>query len=67
MLGVLTELLSEPPFRDAEQLEHPFRCEDSFTTLRPAGFEPVGTTMPHGVRPPQLAGAMNYSVRGGQV
>ena len=63
---VLAELLSEPPFR-TDPDTHPFRCEDSFTTMRRGGFEPVGTTMPHGVRPPQLASGVSYRAEGGQI
>jgi len=64
--GILAELLSEPPFRNDPDT-HPFRCEDSFTTMRRGGFEPVGTTMPHGVRPPQLASGVSYRAEGGQI
>ena len=64
--GILAELLAEPPFRNDPDA-HPFRCEDSFTTMRRGGFEPVGTTMPHGVRPPQLASGVSYRAEGGQI
>lgn len=44
-----------------------FRCENSFVTIRQAGWSPGGTQTPHVVRPPQNAGVMNYQCRGGQI
>jgi hypothetical protein len=66
--GILTELLSEDPFVNEEA--YSFRCENSFTTVRPAGWKRTdvnGTGMPHVVLPPQQANAMRYQVAGGKI
>ena len=66
IVGVLTEILAEEPF--LADAYHSFRCESSFTTVRPAGWEsPEGTRMPHVVRPPQQANAMRYQVAGNKI
>ena len=47
-----------------------FRCESSFTTVRPPGWsseERNGTGLPHVVRPPQQANAMRYQAAGGKI
>ncbi|NKB70207.1 MAG: hypothetical protein GKR89_24310 [Candidatus Latescibacteria bacterium] len=68
VVGILNEILAEEPFLSDDS--HSFRCENSFVTLRPAGWksEPVrGTGLPHVVRPPQQANAMRYQVAGGKI
>ena len=50
IVGVLNEILAEDPFLADEY--HSFRCEGSFTTVRPAGWEShQGTRMPHDAPP----------------
>ena len=47
IVGILTEILSEDPFVNDEA--YSFRCENSFTTIRPAGWKRQdvnGTGMP---------------------
>ena len=44
-----------------------FRCENSFVTIRKAGWTPGGTNVPHVVMPPQRAGAMRYQSQGGRI
>ena len=64
VVEVLAEILSESgPMEDT----YPFRCENSFVTLRKAGWKAGGTNVPHVVRPPQHAGAMRYQVDGGRI
>jgi hypothetical protein len=68
IVGILTEILAEEPFVADEY--YSFRCEGSFTTVRPPGWksEPInGTGMPHVVRPPQQANAMRYQVAGNKI
>ena len=68
IVGILTEILAEESFVSNEY--YSFRCEGSFTTVRPPGWksEPVnGTGMPHVVRPPQQANAMRYQVAGNKI
>ena len=66
IVGVLTEILCEEPFEHDEC--YGFRCEGSFVTVRPAGWDkPEGTSMPHVVRPPQQANAMRYQVEGKKI
>lgn len=68
IVGVLTELLSEDPFVANDS--YSFRCESSFTTIRPPGWSKMERTdggMPHVVRPPQQANAMRYQVAGGKI
>ena len=66
--GILTEILSEE--RYATENAHGFRCEASFTTIRPPGWDTAqrpDNGMPHVVRPPQRASAMRYQVAGGKI
>jgi hypothetical protein len=68
VVGILSEILTEEPFvRDDS---YGFRCENSFSTIRPPGWD-KGTRgdngMPHVVRPPQQANAMRYQVAGGKI
>ena len=66
IVGVLSEILSEEPFELDEC--YGFRCESSFITVRPPGWEkPQGTSLPHVVRPPQQANAMRYQVAGKKI
>lgn len=66
--GILTEILGEEPF-EADDC-YSFRCEGSFTTVRPPGWSTVDRGdggMPHVVRPPQQANAMRYQVAGKKI
>jgi len=64
VVDILSELLAEwKPDGDY----YNFRCENSFVTLRKAGWNPGSTSVPHVVRPPQAAGVMNYQSRGGRI
>ena len=66
IVGILTEILSEEPFERDDC--YSFRCEGSFVTVRPAGWDkPEGTSVPHVVRPPQQANAMRYQVAGKKI
>jgi hypothetical protein len=68
IVGILTEILSEPSFVFDEC--YSFRCEGSFTTIRPPGWSKMergDMGMPHVVRPPQQANAMRYQVAGGRI
>lgn len=64
VVDVLSEILTEwEPDGDF----YNFRCENSFVTIRSAGWAPGGTQKPHVVRPPQSAGVMNYQAKGGRI
>jgi hypothetical protein len=66
--GILSEILSEDPFVGEEY--YSFRCEGSFTTVRPPGWSKMQRSdqgMPHVVRPPQQANAMRYQVAGNKI
>ena len=68
IVGILSEILAEDPFVRDEC--YGFRCEGSFTTVRPPGWdtsERSDNGMPHVVRPPQQANAMRYQVAGGKI
>ena len=68
IVGVLTEILSESGFVSAES--YSFRCEGSFTTIRPPGWSKLARGdmgLPHVVRPPQRANAMRYQVAGNKI
>ena len=68
IVGVLNEILSEAPFVMDDC--YGFRCEGSFTTVRPPGWsiaERGDNGLPHVVRPPQQANAMRYQVAGGKI
>lgn len=68
IVGILTEILSEDPFVSDDA--YSFRCESSFTTVRPPGWSKMERTdggMPHVVRPPQQANAMRYQVAGNKI
>jgi hypothetical protein len=66
IVGILSEILSEEPFILDEC--YGFRCESSFITVRPPGWnKPAGTSVPHVVRPPQQANAMRYQVAGNKI
>lgn len=64
VVEVLNDILSEQ--EPAEDFYN-FRCENSFVTLRKAGWKAQGTNTPHVVRPPQQAGAMRYQAEGGRI
>ena len=64
IIGILTEILSEWP--DAEE-SYRFRCENSFVTIRKAGWQPGDTQRPHVVRPPHQATAVRYQCEGGRI
>lgn len=66
--GILSEILGEAPFAGDDLYN--FRCESSFTTIRPPGWEKGERSdngMPHVVRPPQQANAMRYQVQGHKI
>lgn len=66
--GILSEILSEDPFVGEEY--YGFRCEGSFTTVRPPGWSKMVRSdggMPHVVRPPQQANVMRYQVAGNKI
>jgi hypothetical protein len=64
VVAILNEVLAcRPP---AEGYYN-FRCENSFVTIRQAGWTPAGTSKPHVVLPPQQANAMRYQVEGGKI
>jgi hypothetical protein len=68
IVGILSEILSEAPFVSDDC--YSFRCEGSFTTVRPPGWstaERGDNGLPHVVRPPQQANAMRYQVAGGKI
>ena len=68
IVGILSEVLSEEPF--VKEDCYGFRCEGSFTTVRPPGWsksERGDGGLPHVVRPPQQANAMRYQVAGGKI
>ena len=68
IVGVLNEILSEDPFVHDDC--YGFRCEGSFTTVRPPGWnvsERGDNGLPHVVRPPQQANAMRYQVAGEKI
>ena len=68
IVGILNEILSEDPFVKDDC--YGFRCEGSFTTVRPPGWsksERGDNGLPHVVRPPQQANAMRYQVAGGKI
>ena len=68
IVGILNEILSEDPF--VKNNCYGFRCEGSFTTVRPPGWsksERGDGGLPHVVRPPQQANAMRYQVAGGKI
>ena len=68
IVGILSEILSEDPFVKDDC--YGFRCEGSFTTVRPPGWskaERGDNGLPHVVRPPQQANAMRYQVAGGKI
>ncbi len=68
IVGILNEILSEDPFVKDDC--YGFRCEGSFTTVRPPGWdksERGDNGMPHVVRPPQRANAMRYQVAGNKI
>ena len=68
IVGILNEILSEDPFVVDDC--YGFRCEGSFTTVRPPGWgvsERGDNGLPHVVRPPQQANAMRYQVAGGKI
>ena len=68
IVGILNEILSEDPFVKDDC--YGFRCEGSFTTVRPPGWsksERGDGGLPHVVRPPQQANAMRYQVAGGKI
>ena len=68
VVGILSEILSEGSYIRDDC--YGFRCENSFTTVRPPGWSTEkrgGTGLPHVVRPPQQANAMRYQAAGGKI
>ena len=68
IVGILSEILAERPFVRDDC--YSFRCEGSFTTVRPFGWSKSqrgDMGMPHVVRPPQQANPMRYQVAGEQI
>ena len=68
IVGILSEILAEDPF--VKDDAYGFRCEGSFTTIRPPGWDVSARSdngLPHAVRPPQQANAMRYQVAGGKI
>ena len=68
VVPILTDLLAEPSFVGDDA--YAFRCEGSFTTIRPPGWdvsERGDNGLPHVVRPPQQANAMRYQVAGNKI
>jgi hypothetical protein len=64
VVDVLQETLGEwEPDGDYYQ----FRCENSFVTIRSAGWQPGGNSTPHVVTPPQHAGGVRYQCEGGRI
>ena len=66
--GILSEILSERYYWSDEC--YSFRCENSFTTVRPTGWSTTvrgDSGRAHVVRPPQQANAMRYQVAGNQI
>ena len=66
VVGILTEILAEEPYLGEDYYSS--RCENSFITVRHAGWKSdKGTGLPHVVRPPQQANAMRYQVAGNKI
>jgi len=68
IVGILSEILSEQSFLINDC--YSFRCEGSFTTVRPPGWSKLergDMGLPHVVRPPQQANAMRYQVAGNKI
>lgn len=68
IVGILSEILAERPFVRDDC--YSFRCEGSFTTVRPFGWSKSqrgDMGMPHVVRPPQQANPMRYQVAGEKI
>jgi len=68
IVSVLAEILSEDSF--ISDKSYSFRCEGSFTTIRPPGWTKLARGdmgLPHVVRPPQQANAMRYQVAGKKI
>ncbi len=68
IVGILSEILSEQSFIKNDC--YSFRCEGSFTTVRPPGWSKLergDMGLPHVVRPPQQANAMRYQVAGNKI
>ena len=68
IVGILSEILSEQSFIKNDC--YSFRCEGSFTTIRPPGWSKLergDMGLPHVVRPPQQANAMRYQVAGNKI
>ena len=68
IVGILNEILSEQSFIKNDC--YSFRCEGSFTTVRPPGWSKLergDMGLPHVVRPPQQANAMRYQVAGNKI
>ncbi|MBB15874.1 hypothetical protein CMK22_11420 [Candidatus Poribacteria bacterium] len=68
IVGILSEILSEEPFVRDDC--YSFRCEGSFTTIRPPGWSKLergDMGLPHVVRPPQQANPMRYQVAGEKI
>ncbi|HZO88337.1 MAG TPA: phytanoyl-CoA dioxygenase family protein [Chthonomonadaceae bacterium] len=64
VVDVLNEILSG---WEAKEDYYHFRCENSFITIRKAGWTPGGTYVPHVVLPPQQASPMTYQCQGGKI
>ena len=60
VVSILEEILSD---RKPSDDYYDFRCEDSFFSVRSAGFLPGETKVPHVVQNPQRGGPMTYHCR----
>jgi len=75
IVGILTEILSEPPYLSDDY--YSFRCENSFISIRhrvgaisneqDSENHIPSNNLPHVVRPPQQANAMRYQVKGNKI
>ena len=70
IVPILSEILSEEPFERDDC--YGFRCEGTYFVLRtvrqPESARGANDPpLPHVIRPPQQANAMNYQVRGGKI
>jgi len=64
VVEVLDDILSSGR-SDAEC--HPFRCENSFASIRSAGWKPAANDVPHVVLDARTGGPMSYQCRNGAI
>jgi hypothetical protein len=64
VVDVLKDILGEWN-DDADS--HPFRCENSFSSIREMGWTGEGTRVPHVVLPANKGGPMTYQCRNGRI